>query len=513
MANLILRILIVVSLLGLISWAVWLFRGIEGEALVTFAGYEIAMETSKLILLLVAFVAALWVSVAVLRRGAMWLLSFTNWFAARRHKRGLDALAKALVALAEGDGVRASREAERAETLLNNADLTRLINAQAARMAGDDARAEGYFEQMAEDSDTNYLGIMGLLRAALAEQKYERALVLAERAHTLRPKQGEVIDILFDLQKRKGDWDGARRTVLAAVKAGRFTRDVGDRRRAVLTVAAAQEREKANDLGPALEQALTALRLAPSLPAAATLAARLLNARGERRAAARRLAEAWRAAPHPELAEAFASLEPDETPAERLKRFERLFSANPSHEETRLLKAELALAADDAALARRALGDDFTARPTARAFALIAAIEQAQGGDPATVRAWLAKAAAAPRDPRWTCANCGAVTSSWAHECESCGAFDSLEWKRSSVDELSENSITLALIAPERALSSPPVAAEPTPVTPDEVTPPSLPNPPQALPPAKRASAETSAKPKGKALIEDATIDATEGAR
>ena len=37
----------------------------------------------------------------------------------------------------------------------------------------------------------------------------------------------------------------------------------------------------------------------------------------------------------------------DETPAQRMRRFEDLIRQNPDHEESRLLRAELALAAED----------------------------------------------------------------------------------------------------------------------------------------------------------------------
>ncbi len=71
--------------------------------------------------------------------------AFSRFFARRRERRGFDALSKAYVALAAGDGTRAKRSAERAEAKLVRPGLTRLVNAQAAEMAGDEARARTYY--------------------------------------------------------------------------------------------------------------------------------------------------------------------------------------------------------------------------------------------------------------------------------------------------------------------------------------------------------------------------------
>ena len=60
----------------------------------------------------------------------------------------------------------------------------------------------------------------------------------------------------------------------------------------------------------ARELALEAVKLAPDLVPAAALAGRLLGASGEKRKATRIIEAAWRANPHPDLADAFAHLQP-----------------------------------------------------------------------------------------------------------------------------------------------------------------------------------------------------------
>jgi HemY protein len=132
---------------------------------------------------------------------------------------------------------------------------------------------------------------------------------------------------------------------------------------------------------------------------------------------------------HPDLAAVFAEIEPDETPGARLKRFKPLIAQHPDHDETKLLQAEMLIAAEDFPAARRALSDLIDRHPTQRALAIMAAIERGEGADDAVVRGWLAKALVAPRGPQWCCDKCQAIHAEWHPICTNCGSFDTLSWR------------------------------------------------------------------------------------
>src|SRR5690606_10871856 len=136
----------------------------------------------------------------------------------------------------------------------------------------------------------------------------------------------------------------------------------------------------------AREAAIAANRLSPDLIPAAVMAAEGYVAQAKPKLAVRVLKKAWEARPHPDLAAAFAAIAPDETPEARLKRFEALTRIHPDDPETRLLQAELAIAAGDFPQARRALGQVVERDPTSRALALMAAVERGEGADDAVVR-------------------------------------------------------------------------------------------------------------------------------
>jgi HemY protein len=159
------------------------------------------------------------------------------------------------------------------------------------------------------------------------------------------------------------------------------------------------------------------------------MAARGYIAKGDRKNATRVLKKAWEVLPHPDLAAAFAEIEPDETPQDRLKRFRTLTNARPDVDESKLLLAELLLATEDFPGARRALDDVATRAPTQRSLAILAAVARGEGAEDSIVRDLVARAIAAPRGPQWVCDKCHAIHDGWQPVCTNCGSFDTLSWK------------------------------------------------------------------------------------
>jgi len=239
-----------------------------------------------------------------------------------------------------------------------------------------------------------------------------------------------------DLQAQAEDWSGARNTLSAKLKSGSLPRDVFRRRDAVLALSEAREIVEEGTPIEARERAIEANRQSPDLVPAAAMAARAYTDAGKPRYATRVLKKAWDSQPHPDLAAAFAQIEPDETPDQRLKRFSTLTRIHPDHPETRLVRAELLIVAADFPEARRALGDLIDGGGDVRALTLMAAIERGEGSSDAVVQGWLAKALSAPRGPQWVCDNCNSIHAEWAPICGRCNSFDTLSWKTSETPEI-----------------------------------------------------------------------------
>jgi HemY protein len=428
-------ILFIAIAVALAFGAVWVLET-PGQVQIAFAGREFTLTP---IGALVGFLILLGLALILLKVVGFLIALFrfllgddtaiSRYFRRGRERRGFDALADGLVALAAGDPRTAKRQAQKAERLLDRPDVTRIVNAQAAELAGDDDRALGYYKAMLQNDRTRFVGIKGLMQKKLAAGDTDTALALAQKAFALRPNNPGVLTTLFDLQSKKADWSGARETMNASMHAKLLPRDVATRRDAVLSLADARAALVAGNETRGQAAALQAQKLAPTLIPAAALAAEVLAKQGSARKAQKILVNAWMANPHPDLAAAYAAMEPGETPHQRRDRFGYLTKANPDHPESRLLTAELALADEDFPAARKALGDLAEREPTTRSLALMAAIERGQGAPDAVVRGWLTRALGASRGPQWTCGNCNHVHAAWGPVCENCGAFDTLSWR------------------------------------------------------------------------------------
>jgi HemY protein len=435
-----LKVVLFIAVIAALTFTAGFLLDSEGGMQVAVAGYEFTLGPLQAVIALLLLMALTWIVlfvvgliVAVIRVVNGDDNAIKRYFDRNRERKGYAAVSEGLMALAAGDGRLALSRAHKAEKYLDQPELTTLLVAQAAEVAGDTSRATDAYKDLLGDQRTRFVAIRGLMNQKLAEGDTETALKLAEKAFALRPKHKETQDILLKLQAEHSDWKGARTTLGAKMKAGSLPREVYRRRDAVLALQEARVVMDDSASVEAREAAIEANKLSPDLIPAAAMAARRYIEKDDKRAAARVIKKAWSVQPHPDLAAAFAEIEPEETPERRLKRFRDLTAIKPDHEETKLLLTELAITAEDFPTARRSLGDLATSHPTARSLALMAAIEKGEGADDAVIRGWLARALTAPRGPQWCCDKCQAIHVQWGPICDNCGGFDTLSWREPAV--------------------------------------------------------------------------------
>ncbi|WP_323767921.1 heme biosynthesis protein HemY [Antarctobacter sp.] len=431
----IIKIVVFVALVAALTLGAGYLLESQGGIQITVAGMEFTLGPLQSVMAAVVVVFGVWLFFKLFGL-VIATLKFINgddtalsrYFDRNRERKGYQALAEGLMALSSGEGRLAIAKATKAEKYLHKPELTDLITAQAAEMVGDNRKAEEVYKRLLKTDNTRFVGIRGIMKQKLASGDTDTALQLAERAFAIKPKHAEVQDTLLQLQAEKHDWAGARKTLAAKLKHGALPRDVYRRRDAVLALSSATEIDDPEASGKAAEAAIEANRASPDLIPAAALAARAYIDQGRKRNAMKVIKKAWESHPHPDLAAAFAAIEPDETPEQRVQRFVQLTRIQPDHRETKLLKAELNLAAEDFPEARRSLGDLVEKNPDARVLAIMAAIEKGEGAKDAVIRGWLAKALTAPRGPQWVCDKCNTIHAEWAPICSNCSAFDTLSW-------------------------------------------------------------------------------------
>jgi HemY protein len=437
------KIVLFVVAIAALTWGAGFLLESTGGLQVTVMGTEYSFGPLQSVIAAILLVVAVWLLLKVIALLiATWHFlngdetALSRYFDRNRERKGYEALSQGLMALASGEGNVALNKAAKAEKYLEKPELTNLLIAQAAEMAGNRRLAEASYRKMVENDATRFVGVRGIMKQKLADGDTDTALKLAQKAFALKPKHEETGDVLLKLQAEKEDWKGARETLNTKLKNGQLPRDVHKRRDAVLALSEAKDVFAVGNSIEAREAAIEANRLSPDLIPAAVMAAHGFIDEGKPKYAARLLKKAWGVQPHPDLAAAFAAIAPDETPSERLKRFAALTKVQPDHPETKMLLAELNIANEDFPQARRSLGNLVETDPTARSVTLMAAIERGEGASDTVVKGWLARALTVSRGPQWICENCQHIHAAWAPTCENCHSFDTLAWKTPPMSEM-----------------------------------------------------------------------------
>jgi HemY protein len=419
------RVVVYLVVVGLLAFGAAWFADRPGEVVITWQGWRI--DTSVMVMAAAVAGAAvlavtLWSLVRALLRSpdVLWLYLRT-----RRGVRGYLAVSQGLIAVGSGDVRAARRHMEEANRIAPDEPLTLLLSAQTAQLAGDRAAAERAFQTMAERKDTRLLALHGLYIEAQRREDAVAARLFAEEAARHVPAPAWAGQAVLEFRCATADWNGALDRLERNMKSGLVDRNAYRRQRAVLLTAqalAAEERDR--DRSKAL--VLEAVRLAPALVPAAAFAGRRLAEAGESRKAARIIETAWRANPHPDLAETYAHLRPVDSARERLVRVQALAEKSPGHVEGALAVARAALDAQEFAIARRVLSP-LTVVPTRRVAMLMAELEEMEHGDEGRAREWMTRAVHAQRDPAWTAD--GFVSERWLPVSPVTGRLDAFQWK------------------------------------------------------------------------------------
>jgi HemY protein len=285
-----------------------------------------------------------------------------------------------------------------------------LLSAQAAQLGGDAGKAQKAFNAMLENSETRIVGLRGLHIEAERRNDPAAARFFADEAYKLAPGADWASDAALAYRCQDRDWLAAMAMVEQQASRRLITKDDARRKRAALLTADAMERGPM-EADAAFRSLQEANRLDPALPPAAALVARKLSEKGDYAKASKVLEEAWKAMPHPDVAEGYLDVRIGDSAQDRLKRAKKLMALAMSNSESRLTVARAALDAKEFRVARENLETLVLENPTVRACMLMAELEETESGNMGLVREWLARASRAPRDKAWVAD--GKVSGEW----------------------------------------------------------------------------------------------------
>lgn len=410
----------------------WLLRH-PGDVTLDFPPYRI--ETSLALIAAIVFLV-IWLSVTLMRlrdTAANMPAHWQRW----QEQKGLRALTRGFVAIAAGDSDAAAREAKRADKYLPQTPLKNLLLAQSEQLRGNRAGAAKYFVALMQDKETSFLGLRGLLNQAMTDGKWTHALHLARQAYQSQPKSASLWRHLFLLEARAANWSEAELILKKIERAKALPRDIVLRHHAALLCEKAKIAEQTGEQSIAQKFYKRAYLLSPDFIPAATLYVESLYKSGSKFLADRAIQRVYKNCPHPDVA-SLALRYGGGNPALLGRLLRKLELIQPDQPATHFVYVEYALSQELWGVAASHMQRLMAAAPTFSHYRLLQRVLQSLpnnvGG---AVRIDLQKLqnqyldqSQLQPDDAWICEECRAPSGIWHALCQSCGAFDSLDWIR-----------------------------------------------------------------------------------
>ena len=319
-----------------------------------------------------------------------------------RTRKGNDALASGLLAVEGGDTKGAKRLIQKALADADDERLALLLDARTAEQESDWTRAERAYAELSRKPGAHLAGLKGLTGAAVKRGDFAMAIERAREALDMKGETGDwPFKSLFEIYVARADWAEARRVLAIGETKRHVSAEDARRRRAVLLAAEGYDLMSSDPEGA--ERLLSdAVKTAPGLPPAAYHLARMQMSREATKSAISTLETAWKSMPHPALALIAERLDATEGKVGTRKAMNTLVSANKSHRETALLKADIAIVDADWDAAEKALAPLLQGgQPSSRVCRMMEMISRARHDDSAA-RSWAARASSSMREPEWS---------------------------------------------------------------------------------------------------------------
>lgn len=434
--------LIILGILGA-GLASWLMAQ-PGTLQLDWFGWRLAMPTSLAAAILVVAMLLLLFLDRLIRgvlRLPVWLGRTVEQ---RRDASGHKALTLGLMAVSAGEVREAKKQAARAQRLLQAPQLTDLLSAQAAHLAGDHQAASRYFKSLTKDTDTAFLGHIGLARLAIDDNDKTKALSAARSAFELKPKSVMAAQQLFMLEADAHNWSTAARAVdLLLGDTANGQDELGRLRRQKTALfylmaedsvvpAKADMPEGATPPKEAIKALETAVASDPGFLPAVEMLGDFYLAQGAKRKAVKLFESGFKACPHQSIADRLKvawNLNEGAYVARLIKLVEQVGSTKQSRATAHYIAAAQAFALGLSGEAHGQLDKIESHDRDAATWRLIAQIADHEDESESAAEA-LRQASDAQRAHSWQCDHCYSLQASWTGHCPDCGSFGALEWRR-----------------------------------------------------------------------------------
>jgi len=324
-------------------------------------------------------------------------------------KKGVQALACGLSAVASGDVRMAQYYSNRTMRFLkDDFGLAHLLAGLTARLLGHDNDAHQSFLNMMDQTETSALGAKALLQTALNKGDYRYARMILTRSYEKNPKNIWVIEQLYHLELRCGQYASALDLLDQWSKVGGPSKKDSAPDRAIIMM-------QMNDMAKAYKTNKNALAIGlKTIP--------LWIKNGKKRKAINAIKNLWSITPHPKLIDFWIQCAPKKAltkPILMVAWIEDLQILNKNSASSALYSGQALLRIGQKEHANRFIKNAMTLKPTIQTARLMNQMDPMGG--------WMDNIELLKQDKTWVCTQTGKIQSSWK-PLTTDGHFNTITW-------------------------------------------------------------------------------------
>jgi HemY protein len=424
------RWLLIAIIAGIgICIAIWLNNN-QGEMRLSMFGYEV---TAPIWLSLLALTVILLLIVTPL----FLLWQFKMWRGKLKFKRqiskqtsGIHEITQVITSLSLGELKTAEKHLRLAQkTLGAHNELNQLLEAHLLAKSGNYAELNLSFEKMQQNPATKMLARRAMLQSALVDGDIQKAISQAKLLFEDAPKNSTNAVNYLGVLLKNAQFVEAHLLYKTIARAKLFNKHDLQKLQAIIYLSEFEHEDKlSGGIIPEYdgydELLWRAFDTAPFFaPTHKYLKIAKKNAGGDWKLAQK----AWKENPNSLLTDIILQNYADEEKTKLIKWLQKIIDTNPTHVESQILQANIAMLQEDYTAARNYLKVLLANSPQIRIYELLARLEEQSGAGVQAINAWRAKQSEATLNPAWLCEKCGHHHAKWQLECDNCHSFATID--------------------------------------------------------------------------------------
>ena len=364
------------------------------------------------------------------------LINYRNNKFIKNKERGYDSFTKGMISLANKDYKNVLIENKKVSKYLKDSTLHLLLKSETLKIQKNyDALNETY-EKMISNEKTKILGLRGLMEQYLRNQDYHHALIYGEKLFKISPYIEKIYDTLIYIIGKTNNWHNLIKINDKAISLKIISKKTFSVNKSIALYEIAKIKHH-NNKKESMNLMEKALDLRKNFPPYVSFYIDLLIENGKVNFAKKFVIKVWHESPHPDY-----KLQIKNLSIKLGINFNKLVTdityKSKESEESKKLIAESLIADEKWNEARKTLSELLEHKPGKEICLLMSEIEKGDSNDKQKIDSWLSRANFGEIGNIWICSITNISQQQWTSVSNG-GYFNSLEWKKPSMIDVSQN--------------------------------------------------------------------------